>query len=242
MSTQNVDLSMNGSSLISTSAAGPMRPFSAASRIIPLVRALFISSTAASGALGVDEEEFIPASQTSSGLRLEECPSPDEAAASDAAGEESQAVGSPIMELRRLTGFTWDQLARLFGVARRSLHFWASGKPLNAANEEKLARLLAAIRKIDRGSSSENRALLLRDHQGRIPFDLLVEEQFDKVVEMVGAGPGRAPAARPPLSPEAQQARRPQPPEELAGALQDRVHVERGRLLSATPIKTDRNK
>ena len=30
-----------------------------------------------------------------------------------------------IAELRCLSGLTWDQLARLFNVSRRSLHFWA---------------------------------------------------------------------------------------------------------------------
>ena len=36
-------------------------------------------------------------------------------------------AGTAIGELRRLSGLTWDQLARLFNVSRRSLHFWASG-------------------------------------------------------------------------------------------------------------------
>ena len=38
--------------------------------------------------------------------------------------------GAAIGELRRLSGLTWDQLARLFNLSRRSLHFWASGKPM----------------------------------------------------------------------------------------------------------------
>ena len=242
MSPQVVDYSMSGRTLLSTSAAGPMRP-SPAARILPLVRALYISGTAAAGALGAEDEDLlISTSQTNSGLRLDEGSTRDEAEAFEAPSEEPRATGSPIMELRRLTGFTWDQLARLFGVQRRSLHFWASGKPLNAANEEKLGRLLAAIRLIDRGSSSENRALLLHDHEGLIPFDLLVEERFDEVVAIVGSGPGRPRPARTQLSPEARAARRPGPPEELVGALQDRVHVEKGRLLAATPIKTNRDK
>src|SRR4051812_580671 len=45
------------------------------------------------------------------------------------------SAGAAIAELRRLTGFTWDQLARLFHVSRRSLHFWASGKIMTPANE-----------------------------------------------------------------------------------------------------------
>lgn len=45
-----------------------------------------------------------------------------------------------------------------------------------------------------------------------------------------------------PLSPEAQAARRPPPPDQLVGALQDPVHIERGRLIAATPIKRKRKK
>ena len=36
-----------------------------------------------------------------------------------------------IFELRRLTGFTWDELALLLSVTRRSLHLWANGGPIN---------------------------------------------------------------------------------------------------------------
>ena len=55
-----------------------------------------------------------------------------------------------VSEFRRLAGLTWEQLARVFGVARRSLHFWASGPPINAGNEEHLRRLLAVLRQADR--------------------------------------------------------------------------------------------
>ena len=137
--------------------------------------------------------------------------------------EEREDSGAATLELRRLTGFTWDQLARLFGVARRSLHFWASGKPLNATNEEQLYRTLFTIRTIDRGSAGQNRALLLREHEGKIPFDLLAAGGYDEIVELVGPGPGRRQPQLRPLSAEAQAARAPRPPDELTGALQDRV-------------------
>jgi hypothetical protein len=47
------------------------------------------------------------------------------------------------------------------------------------------------------------------------------------------------PRPRPrPLSPEAQAARAALPPEVLAAALQDRVHVERGKLIAAWPVQS----
>jgi len=136
----------------------------------------------------------------------------------------SQPLNSAIMELRRISGLTWDQLARLFGVTPRSLHFWASGKPLTPANEEHLHRLLATIRRLDRGSAQENRSLLLGVREdGVIPFDLLLEEQYAHVLSLLGLG--RLPA-RPSPAPLSAAARAPYAPADLAGALQDRVHEE----------------
>jgi DNA-binding transcriptional regulator YiaG len=40
-----------------------------------------------------------------------------------------------VNELRKLSGLTWEQLATLFNVSRRSVHFWASGQSLTSANE-----------------------------------------------------------------------------------------------------------
>jgi hypothetical protein len=177
------------------------------------------------------EDIFGPPPQTSSGFSV-----------SDAPAEESESTARAINELHRLSGLTWEQLADLFQLARRSLHFWASGKPLNAGNEERLRRVLAAIRTADRGSASSNRAMLLQDRDGAVPFDLLVREEYDLFIELVGTGPGRREVKLAPLSPEARAARRPPPPDELVGALQDRVHVEKGKLISSTPIRRRREK
>jgi transcriptional regulator with XRE-family HTH domain len=151
-------------------------------------------------------------------------------------------AGAAIAELRRLSGFTWDQLARLFTVSRRSLHFWASGKAMTPANEEHLQRLLAVLRKINRGSASANRAALLAVREnGTIPFDLLATAQYDRVVDIFGTGDARRLNA-PRLSAKAMAARAPRPPEELVGALQDRIHPASGRLLAAKAVHVPRRK
>lgn len=148
-----------------------------------------------------------------------------------------------LAELHHLSGLTWDQLARLFGVSRRSLHFWASGKPMTPANEEHLHRLLATIRKVDRGSAQANRALLLAlGEDGIIPFDLLVQGRYEQVAALVGLGDASPRKSVPPIAEATRIARTPRPPEELVGALQDRVHIEKGRLLGAQPIRLPREK
>jgi hypothetical protein len=142
-----------------------------------------------------------------------------------------------ILEVRRLSGLTWDQLARIFAVDRRSLHFWASGKPLSPTNEELLQRLLATIRRIDRGAAAATRTLLFTPLvDGTIPYDLLRAEQFNRLVVLVGGKQGRPTA--PVLSSRARAARKPRPPIELLGAEQDSMHKDEGVLLSVTPIRT----
>ncbi len=188
--------------------------------------ALAASSTTVGG-VRFDWEDLVAASWTNSGVRP----------------PERQTSASAVMELRRLSGLNWDQLAVLFGVDRRSVHFWASGKPLSRENEERLYDVLAVVRRIDRGSAAENRALLLAQQpDGARPYDLLAEGKIDTVVAALErqSAPRRMDAARSRFRRGTSSPRRPLPPEILAGALQDGEHISKGegRLLSATPIKT----
>lgn len=154
----------------------------------------------------------------------------------------AQPAGAAVGELRRLSGLTWDQLARVFNVSRRSLHFWASGKAMAPSNEEHLQRVLAVVRKIDRGAASANRTALLSVRaDGTIPFDLLVNGDYERALLLLGPGDGRR-VPPPTLSAGARSTRAPRPPEELVGALQDRIHPTSGRLLAAQPIASSRRK
>lgn len=145
--------------------------------------------------------------------------------------------GAAIGELRRLSGLTWDQTARLFDVSRRALHFWASGKPMTPRNEERLQRLLGVMRDIDRGSSSANRAMLLGVREdGRLPLDLLAGGDYKRVLKLLGPGTEHR-ASTPKLSEEARKARSKQSPEQLASALQDRIHHDRGTVRAATSAR-----
>ncbi len=146
-------------------------------------------------------------------------------------------AGNAIGELRRLSGLTWDQLGRLFNVSRRALHFWASGGRMSPRNEENLQRLLALVRKIDRGSASANRAIILGiGENGRLPFDLLAAGDYDGAFTLLG--PGDACRVLPPaLSPETRAARAPLPPEALVDALQDRIHRDRGPVRAAKSVR-----
>jgi transcriptional regulator with XRE-family HTH domain len=142
-----------------------------------------------------------------------------------------------ISELRRLSGLTWEQLGQLFGVSRRSVHFWASGKPLNAENERRLLLVLGIVRGAFQGDARATRSALLRGQEGTSAFDLLIKGQLDAARERLGSGALPLRPALPALSAEARAARMPPPPEELIEALHDRVHQEPGRARAARTVR-----
>jgi hypothetical protein len=103
-----------------------------------------------------------------------------------------------IFELRRLTGLTWDELAKLLRVNRRSLHLWANGQPINAPNETRLRDLVSAMRVLDRGTARENRALLISPRPEGVFSDLLRDGRFDEAQVWAERGKRRlSPAGRP---------------------------------------------
>lgn len=144
-----------------------------------------------------------------------------------------------INELRKLSGLTWKQLAELFNVSRRTLHFWASGQPINSPNEEKLNRLLGIIRYIDRGSASLNRNLLLMPGEdGTLTFDLLLSGKYQEVKNIIGSGNAPKRPKLNPLSEDSLKLRRPPSPENLVDALQDSIHREIGHSRPAKSVRS----
>jgi hypothetical protein len=116
---------------------------------------------------------------------------PDSSTAIGAAPQSFRARDA-IFELRRLSGLTWEELATLLEVTRRSLHLWANGGPINGVNEKHVRDLLIAMRALDRGTARENRGLLLAPLQGGGTLsELLQARRFEDAVDMAGRGPGR---------------------------------------------------
>ena len=150
---------------------------------------------------------------------------------------EPKVAGGAISELRRISGLTWHQLGQLLGVSRRSVHYWASGKPLNASNEERLMRVLDLVRTADRGSARGTRALLLDAGGGTTPFEMLAAMRFNDARRALGQGRARPVPALTGLSAEAKAARKPLPPEELYDAKSERVHREPGRARAARAVR-----
>lgn len=154
----------------------------------------------------------------------------------------STSTGNAVAELRRLSGLTWEQLADLLQVSRRAVHFWATDKQMHPTNQERVHRMLAAIRRVDRGAPKANRTLLFAAQtDGVIPYDLLRVGEFEAAIERMGDGPGprREPHSAP--SSLAKDSRRPMPPADLLDALQDTIHVEKERVRRTRTIRRKRS-
>ena len=153
---------------------------------------------------------------------------------------ETEATRKAISELRRISGLTWEQLAELFGVSHRSVHFWASGQPLNAANHERLMHVLDVVRHADRGTARGTRAALLEARGGTIAFEMLASQRFREARVALGRGHARPVPVLTQLSEAARAARKPLPPDELYDAKSDRVHQEPGRGRAARTARGQR--
>ena len=93
----------------------------------------------------------------------------------------SETSGGTLLEIRRRSGLTWEELGYLFNVSRRSVHHWASGKTVSAKHDRLIRQMLAAIRHLDRGEAARTRALLLTtDAKGIAALDLLKAGLFEE--------------------------------------------------------------
>jgi transcriptional regulator with XRE-family HTH domain len=66
-----------------------------------------------------------------------------------------------VRGLRDVSGLTWDQLAKLFGVSRRSVHHWANGSRMTGAHAQLLSELTRLVRDLRASGPDETRSRLL---------------------------------------------------------------------------------
>lgn len=121
-------------------------------------------------------------------------------------------VENPITELRRRSGLTWDQLAAVMGVERRTMHLWEAGRGMRPVHEERLQKVLLVVRMADRGSATETRAALLDGSQGPSVKDLLSQDRFEEATQRAKMFPESLQNPKPPrLMGKARDSRRPLP-------------------------------
>jgi DNA-binding transcriptional regulator YiaG len=179
-----------------------------------------------------------PLKMTTSGVKLPATTSPTLPATPPV-----RLTQQAVNELRKLSGLTWEQLACLFDVSRRSVHFWASGQLLASAHEEQLNRILDAVQYISLGSASLNRSLLMGlGKDGRSYLELLAAGEYAEVKRLLGVGNAHPKPQLAPLAPAAVAARIPANPADLVDALQDPIHREVGKSKLAKSVRSRKHR
>ena len=93
-------------------------------------------------------------------------------------------ANSMLREIRKLTGFTWHQLAALLDVDRRSLHLWVTGGGIRPEHERMLIDLRDITREYNAGNPADTRAEMMSgEFRSQLVRDLLTRARID-----VGAG------------------------------------------------------
>jgi len=80
-----------------------------------------------------------------------------------------------IANLKELSGLTYDQIARLFGVSRRSIQNWFAGQTIPLEHSERASLLISRITPL--GNTADARHLaLLKSSNGPSLFHQYVDE------------------------------------------------------------------
>ena len=149
----------------------------------------------------------------------------------------AESTSQTILEIRRRSGLTWEELGNLFNVSRRSIHHWANGKSPSASHDQVIRRMLAAIRRLDQSSQKRTRAFLLvvDESTGISKFDMLKDGRFEETAASVESTQTSAHYSAP-LSQDVWKARQPQSPIHYLEAEQDRPETA-GKARAIRPIR-----
>lgn len=87
------------------------------------------------------------------------------------------SVPERLERLKRDSGLTWEQVARLFGVSKRAVLHWRAGNRMSAVHEERLATLLTRVAELIPERQGDARARLLAlDADGTAPYQRWLDE------------------------------------------------------------------
>lgn len=81
-----------------------------------------------------------------------------------------------VSELKTDSGLTADQLGRLLGVSRRSVHNWAAGATIAPAREERVRALSDLVFSLPAKTPEERRTRLLDSSAGPSLFRQFIED------------------------------------------------------------------
>ncbi|MBB3643846.1 hypothetical protein FHX14_000005 [Rhizobium sp. BK619] len=109
----------------------------------------------------------------------------------------------PLMlaEIKRMTGFGWNEIGELLGCTRQTVYNWTQGAAVRAENAKRISALHETVKFFDRGPQEENAGLIATSYAGRTVRDMLTSGEFAVVKRLTGRGAGRPPARWSPVEP-----------------------------------------
>lgn len=98
------------------------------------------------------------------------------------------APAESVAELRLVSGLTIDQISRLLGVSRRSVHNWMTGNAMASFHQERVSYLLSVMYSLAASSPDERRIELLGSHGGPSLFHQMLAQRSEstRVQQPVG--------------------------------------------------------
>lgn len=103
---------------------------------------------------------------------------------------ESSSPSQQISTIRAMSGLTTDQIGRLFGVSRRSIHNWINGNAMAPHHEERAAEILSIVCDLEGSTPAGRRATLLDSSDGRSLFHKLATQTSEGAkLQFAGASP-----------------------------------------------------
>ena len=97
-----------------------------------------------------------------------------------------------LFEIRRLTGYSWGQLASLLNVKQHTLSRWIKGAKIKNQNREHIAETLKVLRYADRGSAESNAGELSKQNElQKSPMELIRSKDYDKAKLLLSYGKSR---------------------------------------------------
>lgn len=83
-----------------------------------------------------------------------------------------------VRSLRDRSGLTWDELAYVFGVSRRTLYNWSTGGKVSAPHAQAIAAVVRTVHQMDTGSPQLTRSRLLAPSEdGTTIYTRLAQQQ-----------------------------------------------------------------
>lgn len=78
----------------------------------------------------------------------------------------TRSAADDVIAVRALSGLTTEQVAKVFGVTRRSVHNWIAGDAMAPHHRERLAHVLALVESVPGVAPDAKRATLLDSSRG----------------------------------------------------------------------------